>query len=164
MKIQLQKTIQGLLTIPLVVVMCFYISNFNIKTYHKMEDLIIFRKQRATKGQWMSHELPRIKIEMPRGTFVVFKKVADLLKAGNRDAVMFAFNKKDKCAYIYKEEPEEDSYYLSNSGREYYRFTSKELMLFFIDFFGIEKEKAVYFDVDSTPQEPFPKYIRLRYI
>ena len=62
-----------------------------------MEDLIIFRRQRATKGQWMSHELPRIKIEMPRGTFVVFKKVADLLKAGNRDAVMFAFNKKDKC-------------------------------------------------------------------
>jgi len=26
-------------------------------------------------------------------------------------------------------------------------------MLFFIDFFGIEKEKAVYFDVDSTPNE-----------
>lgn len=59
----------------------------------KMEDLIIFRRQRTTKGQWMSHELPRIKIEMPRGTFVVFKKVADLLKAGNRDAVMFAFSK-----------------------------------------------------------------------
>lgn len=118
-----------------------------------MEDLIIFRRRRATKGQWMSHELPRIKIEMPRGTFVVFKKVADLLKAESRDAVMFAFNKKDKCAYIYKEEPEEDSYYLSNSGREYYRFTSKELMLFFIDFFGIEKEKAVYFDVDSIPNE-----------
>ena len=69
-----------------------------------MEDLIIFRRQRATKGQWMSHELPRIKIEMPRGTFVVFKKVADLLKAGNRDAVMFAFNKKDKCAYIISDE------------------------------------------------------------
>lgn len=40
-----------------------------------------------------------------------------------------------------------------NNGREYYRFTSKELMLFFIDFFGIEKGKAVYFDVDSTPNE-----------
>ena len=118
-----------------------------------MEDLIIFRRQRATKGQWMSHELPRIKIEMPRGTFVVFKKVADLLKAGNRDAVMFAFNKKDKCAYIYKEEPEEDSYYLSNSGREYYRFTSKELMHYFIDFFKVEKEKAVYFEVLTTPNE-----------
>ena len=101
----------------------------------------------------MSHELPRIKIEMPRGTFVIFKKVAELLNATQRDAVMFAFNKKDKCGYIYKEEPEEDSYFLGNSGRDYYRFTSKELMLFFIDFFEIENKKAVYFDVSDTPNE-----------
>ena len=66
---------------------------------------------------------------------------------------MFACNRKDKCAYIYKEEPEEDSYFLGNTGREYYRFTSKELMLFFIDFFGIESEKAAYFDVEETPNE-----------
>lgn len=118
-----------------------------------MEDLIIFRRQRATKGQWMSHELPRIKIEMPRGTFVIFKKVAELLNAKQRDAVMFAFNKKDKCGYIYKEEPEEDSYFLGNSGRGYYRFTSKELMLFFIDFFDIEHQKAAYFVLDKEPNE-----------
>ena len=118
-----------------------------------MEDLLIVRRQSATTGQWKSHEKPYIKIEMPRGTFVVFKKVAELLNATKRDAVMFAFSRKDNCAYIYKEEPEEDSYYLGNAGREYYRFTSKELMLFFIDFFGIEKEKAVYFDVDSIPNE-----------
>jgi hypothetical protein len=118
-----------------------------------MEEIFEFRRQRSTKGQWMSHDFPRIKIELPRGTFVIFKKVAELLDAGQRDAVIFAFNKKEKCAYIYKEEPEEDSYYLGNAGREYYRFTSKELMLFFIDFFGIENEKAVYFDVDSVPNE-----------
>ena len=118
-----------------------------------MEDLIIFRRQRSTKGQWMSHDIPRIKIEMPRGTFVIFKKVADLLCAKNKDAVMFAFNRKDTCAYIYKEEPEEDSYFLGNAGREYYRFTSKELMLFFIDFFEIEGGKAAYFDVEETPNE-----------
>ena len=118
-----------------------------------MEDLLIFRRQRATTGQWKSHEKPLIKIEMPRGTFVVFKKVADLLKAGNRDAVMFAFSRKDNCAYIYKEEPEEDSYYLGNSGREYYRFTSKELQNYFIDFFKIEQEKSVYLEVLTTPNE-----------
>lgn len=119
-----------------------------------MEDLIFFRRKRSTKGQWMSNELPRVKIEMPRGTFVIFKKVAQLLNAGHRDAVMFAFNKKDKCAYIFKEEPEEDSYYLSNSGREYYRFTSKELMLYFIDFFEInESLRTVYFNVEQLPNE-----------
>ena len=118
-----------------------------------MGDLLIFRRQRATTGQWKSHEKPHIKIEMPRGTFVVFKKVAELLNATKRDAVMFAFSRKDNCAYIYKEEPEEDSYYLGNAGREYYRFTSKELMHYFIDFFKVEKEKAVYFEVLTTPNE-----------
>ena len=52
-----------------------------------------------------------------------------------------------------KEEPEEDSYYLGNSGREYYRFTSKELQNYFIDFFKIEQEKSVYFEVLTTPNE-----------
>jgi hypothetical protein len=46
-----------------------------------MEDLLVFRRQRGTCGQWKSHEKPHIKIEMPRGTFVVFKKVAELLNA-----------------------------------------------------------------------------------
>lgn len=118
-----------------------------------MDEIIEFRRTRGTKGQWKSHEKPCIKIELSRGTFVIFKKVADLLNAKARDAVMFAFNKKDKCAYIYKEEPEEDSYYLGSSGREYYRFTSKELMVFFIDFFEIEKEKVAYFDVAEIPNE-----------
>lgn len=118
-----------------------------------MEDLLIFRRQRSTTGQWKSHEKPHIKIDIPRGTFVVFKKVAELLNATQRDAVMFAFSRKDKCAYIYKEEPEVDSYYLGNAGREYYRFTSKELMNYFIDFFEIEKEKAIYFEVLKTPNE-----------
>lgn len=116
------------------------------------EDIVIFRRQRSSKGQLLSHELPRIKIEMYRGTFVIFKKVASLLGAGNRDAIMFAFNKKDKCAYVFKEDPAEDSYYLSNSGRAYYRFTSKDLMLFFVEIFDLDiNEKNVYFDVDPKP-------------
>ena len=30
---------------------------------------------------------------------------------------------------------------------------SKELMVYFIDFFKVEKEKAVYFEVLTTPNE-----------
>ena len=118
-----------------------------------MEELIIYRRKRGTKGQWMSHEKPRIKIEIPRGTFVIFKKTAEILGAGNRDAVMFAFNKKDKCAYIYKEDPEDDSYFLGNSGRAYYRFTSKNLMNFFLEIFEIESENHLYFDVEEKPND-----------
>ena len=32
-----------------------------------MEDLLIFRRKRATTGQWKSHEKPHIKIEIRTG-------------------------------------------------------------------------------------------------
>lgn len=112
-----------------------------------MEDIIEFRRKTSASGRWIGRKNPHIKIEMPRGTFVIFKKVANLLGAVDGDAIMFSFSRKDNCAYIYKEDPEEDSYYLCNSGREYYRFTSKSLMQYFVDFFDIKKEKTVYLDV-----------------
>lgn len=118
-----------------------------------MEDLQIIRRERATKGQYLSNEKPLIKIEMARGTFVIFKKVADLLKATKDDAVMFAFSRKNNCAYIYKEEAEDDNYHLGNSGRAYYRFTSKNLLSYFIHFFRLKNEKTVYFEVLPTPNE-----------
>lgn len=116
-----------------------------------MNDIIIFKRSRSSRGQVLSRDIPRIKIEYKRGTFVVFKKVADLLGAGNRTAIMFGFNKKEKCAYIFKEDPSEDSFFLVNSGRNYYRFTSKELRNFFYDHFELEEGKTSYFNVDSTP-------------
>lgn len=85
-----------------------------------MEDIIEFRRKTSASGRWIGRKNPHIKIEMPRGTFVIFKKVANLLGAVDGDAIMFSFSRKDNCAYIYKEDPEEDSYYLCNSGREYY--------------------------------------------
>jgi hypothetical protein len=116
-----------------------------------MENLEFFRRKRNTKGQWACNSKPMFKIEMTRGTFVIFKKVAQLLKAGKGDAVMFAFNKKDCCGYIFKEDVQPDSYILGNSGREYYRFTSKELMLFFIEVFSINEPNTAYFEVTPVP-------------
>ena len=106
-----------------------------------MEDLIIVRRKRGTKGQWLSHEKPCIKLELPRGAFTIFEKTAKLLNAANRDALMFAFSKVNKCGYVFKEDPQEDSYYLSNTGRAYYRFTSKELATYFIDIFEIKPDE-----------------------
>ena len=35
-----------------------------------MEDLLIFRRQRATTGQWKSHEKPLIKIEQEKSVYL----------------------------------------------------------------------------------------------
>jgi hypothetical protein len=118
-----------------------------------MEELIEFRRTRSTKGQWVCHSGTYFKIEVQRGTFVIFEKLAALLGVKDKDCVMFSFNKKEQYGYIYKEEPEEDSYYLGNSGRAYYRFTSKELMAFFDEIFDLPNNNAVYFKVSETPNE-----------
>jgi hypothetical protein len=118
-----------------------------------MEDLIYFRRQRSSGGQFQGNQTPLIRLDLKRGQFVIYNKVAELIKAKGKDAVMFAFNKKDKCGYIFKENPEIDSYYLTGGSRSYYRFTSKQLSDFFVDFFGINKEKAVYFELEKTPNE-----------
>ena len=117
------------------------------------DDLIVFRRRSAHAGQWVSCDRPRVKLEVERGTFVIFKRVAELLGVGKGDAVMFAFNRREGCAYIYREEPEEDSYFLTCPKGSYFRFTSKELMRFFVEFFELEDENVVYFDVERVANE-----------
>jgi hypothetical protein len=120
-----------------------------------MEELIEYRRQRGTSGQWKSHEMPVVKMTTDKGEFVFFKKTMELIGANHNEAIMFKFNRKDKCAYVYKEEPQDDSYYLRYNKREYSRFTSKDLMLFFCEIFSIEDEKNVYFKVESAENKLF---------
>lgn len=116
-------------------------------------EIEIYRRKRGSTGQWKSHEKPLINLQMPRGQITVFKKTMELMGLQHGDAVMFGFNKKEKCGYIFKEEPQEDSYYLRNNQRGYARFTSKDLMLHMCDVFELQDEKNIYFIVDEQPNE-----------
>lgn len=116
-------------------------------------EAIEHRRQRGSSGQWKSHEAPLIKLEMPRGQIVVFQKTMEMAGFVEKEAVMFSFNKKEQCGYIYKEEPQDDSYYLRNGGRGYTRFTSKDLMIHMIEVFNLGDEKAAYFKVSEKANE-----------
>lgn len=118
-----------------------------------MEGIEIFRRQRGSSGQWKSHSKPLIKLEMPRGQVVVFKNAMDMMGFKHNEAVMFGFNKKERCGYIFKEDPQDDSYYLRDNGRNYARFTSKDLMNHICNIFGIEKVGSAYFEIESKPNE-----------
>ena len=102
-----------------------------------MSEIIEFRRRRGS-GQFIGHTTPKIKLTLPRGEIVFYKKVLELMSLNTGDAVMFAFNKKNKVGYIYKEEPEDDSYILKDSSYQYLRFTSKQLGLFIIDVFELD--------------------------
>ena len=112
-----------------------------------------FRRKIGNSGKWKSHSKPVIKLELPRGQVVVFKKAMDMMGFKNNEAVMFGFNRKDKCGWIFKEEPEYDSYYLRDNGRNHSRFTSKDLMIRMCEVFGITDEKNAYFELDEVPNE-----------
>lgn len=116
-------------------------------------DIEIFRRQRGSSGQWRSHSKPLLKLEMPRGQVVVFKNAMDMMNFKHNEAVMFGFNRKEQCGYIFKEQPQDDSYYLRDNGRGYSRFTSKDLMLHMCEVFGISDEKNVYFRIETEPNE-----------
>jgi hypothetical protein len=116
-------------------------------------EIEIFRRQRGSSGQWKSRTRPLIKLEMPRGQFVVFKNAMDMMDFKHNEAVMFGFNRKEQCGYIFKEEPEDDSYYLRDSGRNYARFTSKDLMLHVCEVFQIKDVNTAYFVLDEEPNE-----------
>jgi len=116
-------------------------------------EIEIFRRQRGSSGQWKSHARPLIKLEIPRGQFVVFKNAMTMMGFKHNEAVMFGFNKKKQYGYIFKEEPEDDSYYLRDSGKNYARFTSKDLMLHACEVFGIKDVKSAYFVLDTEPNE-----------
>jgi len=120
-----------------------------------MDDLIIYRRKRPN-GKFIGNEQPVMKVEYEKGRFIVFKKLADAIGAKDNDAIMFSFSKSRGCAYIFKESPEVDSYYLSLAGpsRPYFRFTSKSLSGFFREIFEIPIiNKVSYFELTGSKND-----------
>jgi len=113
-------------------------------------ELIEFRRQRGENGKYQKHSKPIIKVEYPKGVFTFYLSTAKFMNIVAKDALMFGFSRKDNCAYVYRETPEVDSYILGKCTRDYYRFTSKELLKYLIDFFKIEPDKNIVFDVTES--------------
>ena len=100
-----------------------------------MEDIIIFRRKSCNAIQ--KNEENVFKMQLPRGCFIFYESIIKALELEENGAVMFAFDYKNKKAYIYKEEKQIDSYILSKKEKTYMRFTSKQLMIFIEEFFDI---------------------------
>ena len=100
-----------------------------------MEDIIIFRRKTCNSIQKNAENV--FKMQLPKGCFIFYDSIINTLELEENGAVMFAFDNKNKKAYIYKEEPQLDSYLLGKKEKTYMRFTSKQLMIFIEEFFDV---------------------------
>ena len=114
-----------------------------------MNKLVIVRR---TNGRFARKD-PTIKLEMKGNRFIFNNQVAENVKLKSEDGVMFGFNYKAKKAYLFKDD-EPDSFRLKTKSvnDSNLRFTSKDLMIHFINCFQMSTaESKYYFKVAKTP-------------
>lgn len=117
-----------------------------------MEEIIFVK--RSSHSQLRTFKNPVIKLELKNGRFIVSDIVAKVLKVDDNDGLMFGFNQKAKTAYVVKDD-EDDAFILKRKDPHTLRFSSKDLMQFFDDTFGLlETGKSSFvFNVDLKPNE-----------
>lgn len=117
-----------------------------------MEEIIFVK--RSSHSQLRTFKKPVIKLELKNGRFIVSDIVAKALKVDDNDGLMFGFNQKAGTAYVIKDD-EDDAFKLSRKDPHTLRFSSKDLMNYFDDTFGLlETSKSSFvFSVDLTPNE-----------
>jgi len=112
-----------------------------------MEDIIFVK--RSSHSQLRTFKHPVIKLEIKNGRFIVSDIVAKALGLEDNDGLMFGFNRAAKTAYVLKDD-EDDAFKLSRKDSNTLRFSSKDLMQFFDDTFGLLEigKSSFVFSVD----------------
>lgn len=112
-----------------------------------MEDIIFVK--RSSHSQLRTFKKPVIKLEIKNGRFIVSDIVAKALSVDDNDGLMFGFNRAAKTAYVLKDN-EDDAFKLHRKDPYTLRFSSKDLMQFFDDTFGLLKtgKSSFLFSVD----------------
>ena len=118
-----------------------------------MEDIIFVKRTKKTRN-CRTYNNPVIKMESPKGRFLISQKLADILNVDNDNGLMFGFNKKAKTGFVIKDD-EPDAFILRRKDKHSLRFTSKDLQGFFINTFDLLEtgNSTFYFNVESSPNE-----------
>lgn len=117
-----------------------------------MSELIFIK--RGSKSKLRTFNKPVIKLELNCGRFIISDVAAKLLELDDNDGVMFAFNQKEKTAYIIKDN-EDDAFILQRKDKNVLRFSSKNLTEYFADTFDLyESGKASFvFNIEEKANE-----------
>lgn len=115
------------------------------------QELIFVKKGKASQNDFAK---PMLKLETRDWRFIINKEASKLLNVDVNDGLMFAFNLKEKTAYLIKDD-EDDAFKLSRKDDNSFRFSSKNLVEHFDQIFGLfEKgDKTFRFKVNPEPNE-----------
>jgi hypothetical protein len=117
------------------------------------DDFIIVKRSRPASS--VSYNYPAIRLEFPSGRFLLNKLAVEALKAEQGDGIMFIFNRKEKTAYVVKDD-EPDAFIIRQKLSEScYRFCSKDLAGHFASVFRLEQSErqSIIFTVETRPNE-----------
>lgn len=112
-----------------------------------MKDLLIVRRTKSI-GSTIGHGLPIFRLDI-HGRFIFTKTASELLGLKKNDGLMFGFNYQDQKAYLFKED-EPDSFRVRERKDTSKHFTSKPLMVHFIDCFKLNLENKQHFSLSKS--------------
>lgn len=117
-------------------------------------DEIVLVKRRCRTSNSRTYNRPIIKVEYPQGRFLISQKLATILDVNENDGLMFGFNQKAGKAYVIKD-AEEDAFVLRRKDKNSLRFTSKDLLDYFLETFELLEsgKSAFFFNVETKPNE-----------
>ena len=117
-----------------------------------MEDIIFVKRVNPSNQRTFKNAV--IKVEIKGGRFIISQKLAEILKVDNEDGLMFGFNRKAQTGYVVKDD-EPDAFILKRKDSNTLRFTSKDLLQFFDDTFGLSElgKSNFVFTVNVKPNE-----------
>ena len=95
-----------------------------------MEDLIIVKREKKYNFNEMAIK-PLLKVSYKKGRFHISSEAAKILDVKANDGVMFAFNMKDRKAWIFKESEPDAFMVRERTNENQLNFTSVELAEYF---------------------------------
>lgn len=115
---------------------------------------LTFVRRKNRQSNYMTYNYPVIKLDVKIGRFSISQMLADILIVDNNDGLMFAFNKKNKTAFLMKD-GEKDAFILRRKDQGTLRFTSKDLKQHFVETFELldSEIKTYVFSVSTDPNE-----------
>ena len=132
----------------------FELEKFMENMGNPSSDTEVIRARRKAIKAYKHTDVPTIKLEVEKGRFGINNKAMELIGLIDNGAVMFALNKKKKCGYIYREDPEYDNYHVKYSDKKSYAlFQSENLRSNIINVFRCDERKNVYFLLETEANE-----------
>ncbi len=114
----------------------------------------ICRKKAGRTGTEVRTVKPYISLTLSTSVLGINSSALQLIGLKDGDAIMFGFDQEKQIGYIFKEEPQEDSYIIRVDQKNYIRFGNKNLCKTMVKIFQLKtQQNLIYFSLSLEPNK-----------